>query len=457
MKTFKDLKVSAPILDALEKQGYQNPTPIQEQAIPEVLKGKDLLGCAQTGTGKTAAFSIPILQLLNNFRPKDHKRGTIRSLILTPTRELAIQINESIESYGVNLKLKHAVVFGGVNQFSQVQQIRQGVDILVATPGRLLDLVSQKLVWLDKIEILVLDEADRMLDMGFIHDVKRVLSLVPQKRQTLFFSATMPKQIQALADSILNNPVKVEVTPESTTAETIQQTLYYIEKANKPKALLQLLNTRVDNNVLVFTRTKHGADRLVKLLHKNEISAAAIHGNKSQNARQNALEAFKKKDIKVLVATDIAARGIDIDLLQYVINYEIPNMPESYVHRIGRSGRAGASGFAISLCDVEEIPYIKDIQYTIGFELPVEIMEGLSMSPQFVEKNQFGTSKGKGKGAKEQPKEGAKPDMRHKKKMKPTSKERRRNQGRNAGGGGGNAGSSSSRSGGNRSRNNRTR
>lgn len=454
MTTFKDLRVSAPILDALEKQGYQNPTPIQEQAIPEVLKGKDLLGCAQTGTGKTAAFSIPILQLLNNFKPKDHKRGTIRSLILTPTRELAIQIDESIEAYGENLKLKHAVIFGGVNQFSQVQQIRQGVDILVATPGRLLDLVSQKIVWLDKIEILVLDEADRMLDMGFIHDVKRVLSLVPERRQTLFFSATMPKQIQALADSILHNPVKVEVTPESTTAETIQQTLYYIEKANKPKALLHLLNTRVDNNVLVFTRTKHGADRLVKMLHKNDISAAAIHGNKSQNARQNALDAFKKKDIKVLVATDIAARGIDIDLLQYVINYEIPNMPESYVHRIGRSGRAGAAGFAISLCDVEEIPYIKDIQYTIGFELPVEVMDGLSMSPQFLQKNQFLASQGKGKKVNEQPKEGAKPDFRHKKKTKPTSKERRRNQAGNSGGGGPKSGASA---GGNRNRNNRVR
>ena len=377
---------------------------------------------------------------------------------MTPTRELAIQIGESIESYSVNLKLKHTVIFGGVNQFSQVQQIRQGVDILVATPGRLLDLVTQKVVWLDKIEILVLDEADRMLDMGFIHDVKRVLSLVPEKKQTLFFSATMPKQIQGLADSILRNPVKVEVTPESTTAETIQQTLYYIEKANKPKALLHLLNTRVDDNVLVFTRTKHGADRLVKMLHKHDISAAAIHGNKSQNARQNALEAFKKKEIKVLVATDIAARGIDIDLLQYVINYEIPNMPESYVHRIGRSGRAGASGFALSMCDVEEIPYIKDIQYTIGFELPVERMEEWSMSPQFVEKNQFAATQGKGKkdGAQAQPQnEGAKPDFRHKKKTKPISKERRRKQAGNTGSGG-NA-SAASRSGGNRSSNNRGR
>ena len=428
MKTFKELKVSSPILAALDKLGYENPTPIQEQAIPEVLKGKDLLGCAQTGTGKTAAFSIPILQLLNNFKPQDHKRGSIRSLILTPTRELAIQINESIEDYGVNLKLKHAVIFGGVNQFSQVQQIRQGVDILVATPGRLLDLVSQKIVWLDKVEILVLDEADRMLDMGFIHDVKRVLSLVPQKKQTLFFSATMPKQIQALADSILHNPVKVEVTPESTTAETIQQSLYYIEKVNKSKALLQLLNNEVKESVLVFTRTKHGADRLVKFLDKNDVSAAAIHGNKSQNARQRALEDFKNKNIRVLVATDIAARGIDIDLLKYVINFELPNMPESYVHRIGRSGRAGAEGFAISFCDIEEMEYIKDIQYTIGFELPVLVMEGLSMSPQFVAKNQFLGKQGKAKTAKEQPKAGAKPDYRHKKKTKPTSKERRRKQ-----------------------------
>lgn len=451
MKTFKDLKVSAPILAALEKQGYVNPTPIQEQSIPEVLKGHDLLGCAQTGTGKTAAFSIPILQLLNNRKPADHKRGTIRSLILTPTRELAIQINESIEAYSEHLKLKHAVIFGGVNQFSQVQQIRQGIDILIATPGRLLDLVSQKIVWLDKVEILVLDEADRMLDMGFIHDVKRVLSLVPEKRQTLFFSATMPKQIQALAASILNNPTKVEVTPESTTAETIQQSLYYIEKANKPKALLELLKSRVDDSVLVFTRTKHGADRLVKMLHKHEISAAAIHGNKSQNARQNALDAFKKKEIKVLVATDIAARGIDIDLLQYVINYEIPNMPESYVHRIGRSGRAGASGFAISLCDVEEIPYIKDIQYTIGFEIDVQYLEGLSMSAQFVQKNQFLAAQPKAAKGAQKPKAGAKPDYRHKKKSSSSSG------GRGASGARNTRTNSSSRSNAGRSRSNKSR
>lgn len=416
MKTFNELKVNSPILAALETLGYQNPTPIQEQAIPEVLKGKDLLGCAQTGTGKTAAFAIPILQLLNNTKPQGQKRGTIRALILTPTRELAIQIGESFRDYGQNLKLKHTVIFGGVNQYSQVNELRQGVDILVATPGRLLDLINQRILWIDQIEIFVLDEADRMLDMGFIHDVKRVLNLIPEQRQTLFFSATMPKVIQSLADSILKNPVKVEVTPESTTAETIQQALYYIEKANKTKALLYLLKNEVEGNVLVFTRTKHGADRLVKFLHKNEVSAAAIHGNKSQNARQNALEAFKKKDIRVLVATDIAARGIDIDLLKYVINFEIPNMPDAYVHRIGRSGRAGAEGFALSLCDVEEIPYIKDIQYTIGFELPVKEIKELSMSPQFIAKSTSTVNQGKNKQKGEQPKAGAKPDYRHKKK-----------------------------------------
>ncbi|MFZ4863924.1 DEAD/DEAH box helicase [Sphingobacterium sp. Mn56C] len=425
MKTFKELKVSAPILASLESLGYENPTPIQEQAIPEILKGHDLLGCAQTGTGKTAAFAIPILQLLNTSKPEGHKRGTIRALILTPTRELAIQIDESFKSYGENLKLRHTVIFGGVNQYNQVNELRKGVDILVATPGRLLDLMNQRIISISQIEIFVLDEADRMLDMGFIHDVKRVLKVIPERRQTLFFSATMPKAIQALADSILNRPVKVEVTPESTTAETIQQTLYYIEKANKNKALLQLLKTDVDDNVLVFTRTKHGADRLVKFLHKQDISAAAIHGNKSQNARQKALEDFKNKTIKVLVATDIAARGIDIDLLKYVINYEIPNMPDAYVHRIGRSGRAGAAGFAISLCDVEEIPYIKDIQYTIGFELPVKVMDDLSMSPQFLAKSTLQSSQGKSKAAKEQPK-GGKPDFRHhKKKKKPSSDTRR--------------------------------
>ncbi|GGH13916.1 DEAD/DEAH box helicase [Sphingobacterium alkalisoli] len=427
MTTFKDLKVSAPILAALDTLGYKTPTPIQAQAIPDVLNGKDLLGCAQTGTGKTAAFAIPILQLLNNTKPQGQKRGTIRALILTPTRELAIQIDESFQEYGKNLKLKHAVIFGGVNQFSQVNQIKAGVDILVATPGRLLDLMNQKVLSIHQIEIFVLDEADRMLDMGFIHDVKKVLQVIPQRRQTLFFSATMPKTIQALADSILHNPVKVEVTPESTTAETIQQTLYYVEKANKNKALLQLLKNDVHDSVLVFTRTKHGADKLVKVLFKYEISSAAIHGNKSQNQRQRALEDFKNKKIKVLVATDIAARGIDIDLLKYVINYEIPNVPESYVHRIGRSGRAGAEGFAISLCDVEEIPYVQDIEKTIGIALPVMEIEGLTMSPGFVAKSSVSVKAGKGgKGKAAAPATG-RPENRYRK-SKPTSKERRRRQ-----------------------------
>lgn len=414
MTTFRELKVSKPILASLDKIGYDQPTPIQMQAIPQILKGNDILGCAQTGTGKTAAFAIPILQILSENRPSNNKRGSIRALILTPTRELAIQIGASIQDYSGNLKLKHSVIFGGVNQFSQVQELKQKVDVLVATPGRLLDLVTQKIVWLDQIEMLVLDEADRMLDMGFIHDIRRILKLVPAQRQTLFFSATMPKDIQALAGTILRNPVKVEVTPESTTADTVQQTLYYIEKANKTKALLHLLQTEVKESVLVFTRTKYGADRLVKFLARNNIMSAAIHGNKSQNSRQRALDDFKSKKINVLIATDIAARGIDIDLLRYVINFEIPNVPESYVHRIGRSGRAGAEGIAISLCDVEEIPYIRDIQYTIGFELPVKEMEGLSMSPQFLAstKAQFSkTNKTKSKSAST-----SKPDFRHKKK-----------------------------------------
>ncbi|MBE8722585.1 DEAD/DEAH box helicase [Sphingobacterium pedocola] len=425
MTTFKDLKVSAPILAALDTLGYKTPTPIQAEAIPEVLKGRDLLGCAQTGTGKTAAFAIPILQLLNNTKPQGQKRGTIRALVLTPTRELAIQIDESFQEYGENLKLKHAVIFGGVNQFSQVNQIKAGVDILIATPGRLLDLMNQKVLSIHQIEIFVLDEADRMLDMGFIHDVKKVLQVIPQRRQTLFFSATMPKTIQSLADSILHNPVKVEVTPESTTAETIQQTLYYVEKANKNKALLQLLKNDVNDSVLVFTRTKHGADKLVKFLFKHEISSAAIHGNKSQNQRQRALEDFKNKKIKVLVATDIAARGIDIDLLKYVINYEIPNVPESYVHRIGRSGRAGAEGFAISLCDVEEIPYVQDIEKTIGIALMVMEMDGVTMSPSFVAKSSVNVKSGKG--GKDKPAGGGRSDNRPHR-NKPTSKERRRRQ-----------------------------
>ncbi len=370
MKTFKELNLIKPILSAVEKAGYTHPTPVQEQAIPHVLAGRDLLGCAQTGTGKTAAFTMPILQLMEAKRIAGRK-PYIKTLVITPTRELAIQIDESIQDYGRDLPLTHTVIFGGVNQHAQVKALQNGVDILVATPGRLLDLIGQGYISLSGIEFFVLDEADRMLDMGFIHDVRKVIRLLPQKRQSLFFSATMPRDIQELAATILNNPVKVEVTPPATTAETIQQVLYFVDKANKPALLCELISKQIHESVLVFTRTKHGADKLMRVLHKNKISAAAIHGNKSQNQRQGALEKFKNKEIQVLVATDIAARGIDIDLLKFVINYEIPNIPESYVHRIGRGGRAGAKGYAISLSDATEIAYIKDIQKLIGFQIPV--------------------------------------------------------------------------------------
>lgn len=370
MITFQDLNLIKPILLAVDKQGYQHPTPIQAQAIPEILAGKDVLGCAQTGTGKTAAFAIPMLQLLDQKGPSRQK-PLIKALIVTPTRELAIQIEECFRDYGAFLHLKHCVIFGGVNQFAQVNQLRHGVDILVATPGRLLDLMGQHIVSLNNVEFFVLDEADRMLDMGFINDVKKIIKVLPKQRQSLFFSATMPKDIQQLADTILTHPVKIEITPAATTAETIEQVLYYIDKGNKTALLCDLIKSDIKESVLVFTRTKHGADKLVRSLHKTKITAAAIHGNKSQNQRQSALERFKNKEIQVLIATDIAARGIDIDLLKYVINYEIPNIPESYVHRIGRGGRAGGEGFAISFCDVDEQPYIKDIQKLIGIKIPV--------------------------------------------------------------------------------------
>lgn len=368
--TFSDLGLIQPLLLALDKAGYSHPTPIQEQAIPEALAGRDVLGCAQTGTGKTAAFALPILQQLDAEGPSRQK-PPIRCLILTPTRELAIQIEEGFRDYGAFLHLRHAVIFGGVNQASQVAALKRGVDVLVATPGRLLDLMGQGFISLSDLRIFVLDEADRMLDMGFIHDVKKVIQKLPAKRQTLFFSATMPAPIQQLADTILKNPAYIEVTPASTTAETIEQSLYYVDRDNKPALLFSLLREKVGDRVLVFTRTKHGADKLVKALHKNGFTAAAIHGNKSQNQRQAALEGFKAHKIQVLVATDIAARGIDIDLLQHVINYEIPNIPESYVHRIGRGGRAGAQGFAYSFSDFEESAYIKDIQKVIGLKIPV--------------------------------------------------------------------------------------
>lgn len=370
--TFEDLQLIPPILAAVRDEGYTHPTPIQAQAIPIVLKGRDLLGCAQTGTGKTAAFSIPVLQLMmENATPPKGKR-LIRTLILTPTRELAIQIGESIANYGKALPLRHRVIFGGVKQHAQVNSLQQGVDILVATPGRLLDLMNQKYVNLSQIEFFILDEADRMLDMGFIHDVKKVIAKLPEKRQSLFFSATMPREIVDLSNKILTNPLKVEVTPVSSTAETINQVVYFVDKGNKRFLLKEVIEDKGIERSLVFTRTKHGADRVAKTLTSKGISALAIHGNKSQNQRQNALNSFKESKTRVLVATDIAARGIDIDELTHVFNFELPNIPESYVHRIGRTGRAGANGIAISFCDAEERKYLKNIQKLIGMTIPVE-------------------------------------------------------------------------------------
>ncbi len=368
---FKDLNLIDPLLRALETEGYTQPTPIQEQAIPIVLQQRDLLGCAQTGTGKTAAFSIPILQLMFAEKQALSQPGVIRTLILTPTRELAIQIEESLAAYGRYTGLKHLVIFGGVSQVPQVQALRKGVDILVATPGRLLDLISQGFITLKNIRFFVLDEADRMLDMGFVHDVKRIITKLPAKRQNLFFSATMPQEIQQLADAILHQPVKVEVTPRSSTADTIVQSLYYAEKNDKKALLTALLKDKAIISALVFTRTKHGADKVVKDLVRAGYTAEAIHGNKSQNARQRALTNFKTQQTRVLVATDIAARGIDIDELSHVINYELPNIPETYVHRIGRTGRAGNAGIAISFCDREERAFLKDIQKLINKTLPV--------------------------------------------------------------------------------------
>ncbi|MBP6385063.1 MAG: DEAD/DEAH box helicase [Pseudarcicella sp.] len=371
MTTFQDLQLIAPIQNALSEQGYVTPTPIQAEAIPLILMGKDVLGCAQTGTGKTAAFAIPILQLLKKSTENRKGKRKIKSLILTPTRELAIQIEESFIAYGSQLDLVCTVIFGGVKQNKQVDALHNGVDILVATPGRLLDLIGQRIIQLSDIEIFVLDEADRMLDMGFVHDVQKLLKLLPQKRQSLFFSATMPNEIIKLSSSILKNPVSVSVTPVSSTADTIQQHLYYVGKTDKNALLLQILADKKIQTLLVFTRTKHGADKVVKVLAKHNIKAEAIHGNKSQNARQNALNNFKNKTTRVLVATDIAARGIDVDDLAHVVNYEIPNISETYVHRIGRTGRAGANGTAFSFCDEEEMPLIKDIEKIIGKKIPV--------------------------------------------------------------------------------------
>jgi ATP-dependent RNA helicase RhlE len=369
--TFENLNLIEPLLRAVKNEGYTNPTPIQEQSIPIILNRKDLLGCAQTGTGKTAAFAIPMLQILHEEQQLQKGQRTIKALILTPTRELAIQIEESFAAYGKFTGLRCTVVFGGVPQFRQTQILQRGVDILVATPGRLLDLIEQRFINLNDIKIFVLDEADRMLDMGFVHDVKRIVAKLPQKRQTLFFSATMPTEIQKLANTILSNPEKVEVTPVSSTAETIQQALYFVEKKDKKSLLLHLLKNKSINTALVFTRTKHGADKVAQELNRAGVRAEAIHGNKSQNARQNALTNFKNQSTRVLVATDIAARGIDIDELTHVINFELPNVPETYVHRIGRTGRAGASGIALSFCDAEEKEFLRDIHKLISKPIPV--------------------------------------------------------------------------------------
>lgn len=369
--TFKELGIVDPILKALDAQGYTHPTPIQEQSIPILLKGKDLLGCAQTGTGKTAAFGIPIIQHLYNNKTEEKGRRKIKALVVTPTRELAIQISENFTAYGKHANVRNTVIFGGVKQGSQVNSLKAGVDVLVATPGRLLDLIQQGYITLSNIEYFVLDEADQMLDMGFIHDIKKIIAKLPSKRQSLFFSATMPPNIVELSTKILGSYEKVSVQPEQATAEKVEQGVYFVPKNSKIKLLVQILNQTRAESTLIFARTKHGSDKVVKLLEKAGIKAAAIHGNKSQNQRQKALGSFKDGHLKVLIATDIAARGIDVSKLELVINYELPNVPETYVHRIGRTGRAKESGTALSFCDMEERAYLKDIQKLINQKIPV--------------------------------------------------------------------------------------
>ena len=368
---FQDLRLSEPLLRAIGEKGYTDPTPIQQQAIPPVLEGRDLQGCAQTGTGKTAAFTLPMLQLLAA-EPAPKGRRPIRALVLTPTRELAIQIDECCRDYARYTPIRHCVIFGGVNQRPQVDALQKGVDLLVATPGRLLDLIGQGYVTLDTIRFFVLDEADRMLDMGFIHDIRRILPLLPERRQTLFFSATMPESIAALAAKILRNPVLVTVTPPASVVETIAQTVHFAEKAEKSQLLIDLLSASDAQQVLVFSRTKHGADKLAKILNRAGIRSCAIHGNKSQNARVKAMNDFKSGECRVMIATDIAARGIDIDQLQLVINYELPEVAETYVHRIGRTGRAGHEGAAWSFCSEDEFEYLCDIQKLTGLTIPTE-------------------------------------------------------------------------------------
>lgn len=377
---FKELNIIEPILEALKDEGYDAPTQIQEQAIPAILAGRDLLGCAQTGTGKTAAFAIPLLQMLNRERVNEKENHAIRALILAPTRELAIQNGECLHAYGKYISVRHTVIFGGVSQVSQTEALRAGVEILVATPGRLLDLMQQGYIKLDHIKYFVLDEADRMLDMGFFHDVKKIMAKLPAVKQTMLFSATMPSEIASLVDEILSNPVKAEVDPVSSTVDIIDQTVYFVDKKDKKTLLIKLLRNKAVDSALVFTRTKHGADNIVRALAKARINAQAIHGNKSQTARQLALDNFKSRRTRVLVATDIAARGIDVQELSHVINFDLPNIPETYVHRIGRTGRAGLGGTALSFCDNEEKAYLRDIQKLISRKIPVIEAESYSLN-----------------------------------------------------------------------------
>jgi hypothetical protein len=364
--TFKELNITEPILKAIDEKGYTLPTPIQVKAIPAALAGKDILGCAQTGTGKTAAFAIPIIQHLQAGKERNKN---IKALILTPTRELALQISECIDDYAKYTQVRHGVIFGGVNQRAQVAMLHKGIDILVATPGRLLDLMNQGYIRLDNVRHFVLDEADRMLDMGFIHDIKRLLPKLPKEKQTLFFSATMPDTIIALTNSLLKSPVRISITPKSSTVDAIEQAIYFVEKKEKCKLLISILQKVEGQSVLVFSRTKHNADKIVRVLGKAGIGSQAIHGNKSQNARQSALENFKSGKIRVMIATDIAARGIDINELPLVINYDLPDVPETYVHRIGRTGRAGNSGTALTFCSEEERKLVSDIQKLTGKKL----------------------------------------------------------------------------------------
>ncbi|RKR07905.1 ATP-dependent RNA helicase RhlE [Maribacter vaceletii] len=368
--TFKDLGLALPILKAIDEQGYTNPTPIQEQAIPILLTKKDLLGVAQTGTGKTAAFSIPIIHHLHSNQEQVKGKRRVKALIVTPTRELAIQIGENFTAYSKHTTVRNTVIFGGVKQQRQVNALRPGVDALIATPGRLLDLMNQNIISLRDIEYVVLDEADQMLDMGFIHDIKKIIAKLPKQRQSLFFSATMPKDIVELSKKLLGNFERVTIKPKQATAEKVEQGIYFVSKPNKVKLLVHLIQEKPTASVLVFSRTKHGANKIVKKLAQADINSAAIHGNKSQTARQKALGAFKEGKLNVLVATDIAARGIDVDDLSLVINYDLPNIPETYVHRIGRTGRASASGIALSFCDKEERAYLRDIEKLIKQEVP---------------------------------------------------------------------------------------